>query len=65
MYSANKLLELKLSVSPAITHKIVKKYQYHVENTCFKNAHEIGVLPLRFETSGTREIANAFSDAVK
>lgn len=39
---------------------MTKKYQYQVEKQCFRNVKEIGV---RSETSGTREIASAFSSA--
>lgn len=78
MYRARRALVEKDSVSPAIIQRTTKKYlgtsqrgsksveigaasyQYQVEKQCFKNLHEIGV---RSETSGTREIAKAFSSA--
>lgn len=60
MYRPRRALVEKDSVSPAMIQRITKKYQYHVEKQCFKNLNEIGV---RSETSGTREIANAFSSA--
>jgi hypothetical protein len=60
MYSCNKAFVLKDSVSPARIQRTTKKYQYQVEKQCFNNVHEIGV---RSETSGTREIASAFSSA--
>jgi hypothetical protein len=62
MYSCSKAFVLKDSVSPARIQRMTKKYQYQLEKQCFKNVQEIGV---RSETSGTREIASAFSSADK
>jgi hypothetical protein len=62
MYSCRSAFELNDSVSPARIQRMTKKYQYHVEKQCFKNDHEMGV---RSETSGTREIARAFSFALR
>jgi hypothetical protein len=41
---------------------MTKKYQYHVEKQCLRNDQEMGV---RCETSGTRDIARAFSEALR
>jgi hypothetical protein len=60
MYNCSKALVLKDSVSPARIQSITNIYQYQVPKQCFKNAHEMGV---RSETSGTREMASAFSSA--
>lgn len=60
MYSWRRALVLNDSVSPARIHSTTNMYQYHVPKQCFKNLQEIG---LRSETSGTREIASAFSSA--
>jgi hypothetical protein len=62
MYSCSSAFVLKDSVSPARIQSTTNMYQYHVPKQCFKNLHEIGV---RSETSGTREIASAFSSAEK
>lgn len=48
------------SVSPARIHRMTKKYQYQVPKQCFKKVQDIGV---RSDTSGTREMARAFSSA--
>ena len=60
MYSCNKAFVLKDSVSPARIHRMTKKYQYHVLKQCFRKEKEIGVRSL---TSGTRDMARAFSVA--
>jgi hypothetical protein len=62
MYSCNKAFVLKDSVSPARIQRMTKKYQYHVEKQCLKKDKDIGV---RSETSGTREMASAFSEALR
>ena len=62
MYSDRSALDENDSVSPAMIHRTTKKYQYQVLKQCFRNVHEIGV---RSETSGTREIAKAFSSALR
>lgn len=62
MYRDNRAFELKDSVSPARIQRTTKKYQYQVEKQCFKKLQEMGV---RSETSGTREIASAFSSALR
>jgi len=51
---------LKDSVSPARIHRMTKKYQYHVLKQCFRKEKEMGVRSL---TSGTRDMARAFSVA--
>lgn len=48
------------SVSPARIQSTTNMYQYHVPKQCFRNLQEIG---LRSDTSGTREMASAFSSA--
>lgn len=62
MYSCSRAFVLKDSVSPARIHSITKKYQYQVLKQCLRNAREMGV---RSETSGTREMASAFSEALR
>jgi hypothetical protein len=62
MYKDRSALVLNDSVSPARIQRMTKKYQYQVEKQCFRKFQEIGV---RSETSGTREIASAFSSALR
>ena len=62
MYSCSSALEEKDSVSPARIQRMTKKYQYQVEKQCFRKNQEIGV---RSETFGTREMARAFSEALR
>jgi hypothetical protein len=62
IYNCNSAFELNDSVSPARIHRMTKKYQYHVEKQCFRNDTDIGV---RSETSGTRDMARAFSEALR
>jgi hypothetical protein len=60
MYRARSAFVENDSVSPARIQSTTKKYQYQVEKQCFKKFQDIGV---RSDTSGTRDIANAFSSA--
>ena len=62
MYSCSSAFELKDSVSPARIQRTTKKYQYHVLKQCFRKDQEMGV---RSDTSGTREMARAFSVALR
>lgn len=62
MYKASSAFVLNDSVSPARIQRMTKKYQYQVEKQCFKKLQEMGV---RSETSGTREMAKAFSSALR
>lgn len=41
---------------------MTKKYQYHVLKQCLRNDSEMGV---RSDTSGTRDMARAFSEALR
>jgi hypothetical protein len=59
MYNCSKAFVLNDSVSPARIHSMTKKYQYHVLKQCLRKDREIGVRSL---TSGTRDMARAFSD---
>lgn len=62
MYSCSRAFVLKDSVSPARIQRMTKKYQYHVLKQCLTKEREMGV---RSETSGTREMARAFSEALR